>query len=99
MTHIAPPLLLDTDDETLEALIAIAERERTHALWSLEVQAATAELVHATWRVTVQAHSKRGARVPPPLAVPRPWRRDATTAGRARTVSVTEFARMMRARG
>lgn len=79
----------------LEALIAIGERERTQALWSLEVQAATAELVHATWRVTVIANSKKGAQRPPVLKVPRPWRSDGATAERARTVSVTEFARMI----
>lgn len=95
MLHIAPNALIDTDDEVLEALLAIGERERTHALWSLEVQAATAELVHAVWRVTVQANAKRGASIPPPLHVPRPWRKERTTAQRARSVSVTEFARMI----
>ena len=62
--RMAPGALLDCDDEVFERLVELAERERTEALWALEVQAVTAEMVHALWRLTVQVNSKKGARPP-----------------------------------
>lgn len=78
-----PAALLDSDDEVLEHLIEVAGRERTHALWQLEVSAVTAELVHALWRLTVQVNSKKGARPPTPLRVPRPWQQNKRAQARA----------------
>ena len=89
--HVAPDALLRSDDEVLDALIALAERERTEDLWGREVQAVTAEMVHALWRLTVQVNAKKGTRPPAPLRIPRPWR--GATPGR-RKVSLAEFAAM-----
>ena len=93
MLRLAPDALLSADDDVLEALIDIAERERTHELWSLEAQAATVELVHATWRVTVQANAKRHVHIPV-LRVDRPWAKTQRASG-GHKISVTEFARML----
>jgi hypothetical protein len=92
--HVAPDALLRSDDEVLDALIDLANRERTETLWSRELQAVTAEMVHALWRVTLQANSKKGSRIPPPLKIPRPWLdRGAARAG-PRKVSLLDFVRM-----
>jgi hypothetical protein len=82
--RLAPGALLDCDDELLERMWELAQRERTAALWALEVQAVTAEMVHALWRLTVQLNSKKGSRPPPPLRLPRPWRADTPSAPRRR---------------
>ena len=95
--HVAPDALLRSDDEVLDALIDLAQRVRTEALWSLEVQAVTAEMVHALWRVNVQVNAKRGAKIPPPLRIDRPWQPQ-RKAGRP-TVSLAEFAGMLSGRG
>jgi hypothetical protein len=92
--RMAPSALLDCDDEVLEGVLELVERERTAALWALEVQALTAEMVHALWRLTVQVNSKKGARPPQPLHLPRPWRDQATAPPRGRQVSVLELIRM-----
>jgi hypothetical protein len=89
--RIPPEALLRCDDEVLDHLVAIAERERTQALWAAEVSAVTAELVHALWRVTVQVNSKKGTRPPAPLHLPRPWRAEAPV----RRVTVAELARRL----
>lgn len=91
--RLAPGALLDCDDEVFERLVELAERERTEALWTLEVQAVTAEMVHALWRLTVQVNSKKGARPPRPLHIPRPWR-DQEPAPPRHTVTVAELIRI-----
>jgi hypothetical protein len=84
--RLSPAALLSSDDEVLDALIGLAERERTNALYALEVQALTAELVYALWRLTLQVNSKKGSRPPQPLRLPRPWRDKQQPARRKVTV-------------
>jgi hypothetical protein len=95
--RMSPAALLSSDDEVLDALIGLAERERTNALYSLELQALTAELVHALWRLTLMANSKKGSRPPAPLRLPRPWRPDAPP--QRRKVSLGQLIAMTGAEG
>lgn len=95
---IAPDALLRSSDEVLEALVAITDRQRTEALWALEVQALSAEMTHALWRLTVRVNSKPGAHQPEPLRIPRPWQAKAPVA-RGRRVSLGEFVERMTGKG
>ncbi len=96
--HMAPDALLRCDDEVLDHLVVLAERERTEALWALEAQAVTAEIVHAVWRLTVQVNSKKGTRPPAPLNMPRPWRQ-AQPGQPVHRLSVGELIERMGPRG
>ena len=94
--RMAPSALLDCDDEVLEGVLELVERERTAALWALEVQALTAEMVHALWRLTLQVNSKKGSTPPRPLRLPRPWRDAPETydSPRRRRVAIGELIDM-----
>jgi hypothetical protein len=92
--RLAPGALLDCDDEVLERMLELADRERTEALWTLEVRALTAEMVHSLWRLTVQVNSKKGSRPPRPLRLPRPWKSQEPARPAGRKVSVLELIRM-----
>ena len=96
--HVSPDALMRCDDEVLEALLPLAERARTEEVWSMELQALTAELVHAHWRLAVQANSKKGTRPPPPLRVPRPWR-DGQPKPRSVRLSAAELITRMGSHG
>lgn len=88
-----PDSLLACDDELLDHLVVLAQRERTMRLWTAEVAATTAELVHALWRLTYQANVKRGTTIPEPLKIPRPWLDEARP--RRRVSSLGDLARRM----
>jgi hypothetical protein len=92
--HVAPDALLRSDDEVLDALLDLVGRERTMTLWSAEVAATTAELLHALWRITAQINAKKGATLPPPLRLDRPWITVDPTPVQ-RKVSVGDFAQML----
>lgn len=94
--RLAPGALLECDDELMERMWELAQRERTAALWALEVQAVTAEMVHALWRLTLQVNSKKGSTPPRPLRLPRPWRDAPETydSPRRRRVAIGELIDM-----
>jgi hypothetical protein len=89
--RLAPAALLDCDDELMERMWELAQRERTAALWALEVQALTAEMVHALWRLTLAVNSKKGTRPPQPLRLPRPWREASAPSAPRRHVAVAQL--------
>jgi hypothetical protein len=92
--RMPPDALMRCDDEVLDELVELAGRARTEELWALEVAGLTAELVHAQWRLTVQVHSKKGARPPRPLRLPRPWAAKEPLPPQGRRISVGELARL-----
>lgn len=92
---VGPGDLLAADDATLDRLVELTQRQRTEAVWQGEVLALLAELVHALWRVTVQVHAKKGARLPPPLRVPRPWSETAPARPAGARITAGELARRL----
>jgi hypothetical protein len=68
-TGISPAEILNLDGRLFDELeLAAAEH------WSpeLELLAVQCEVTHALYRAYVGAHSKKGAKLPPPLQIPRP---------------------------
>jgi hypothetical protein len=88
-TAIAPQTLLDLDGDTWDALRR-ADAER----WSTvdELLAALVELTHAHLVAFLRVHSRKGARMPAPLEVPRPER--AVAESTPRRLAITELAEL-----
>jgi hypothetical protein len=49
----------------------------TSTSWTTEneLQALTIEMLDSIRRLYLQAHAKKGAKIPPPASIPRPWER------------------------
>ena len=91
---IAPDALLRSDDEVLDELVKLTQRKRTEELWSAEMRAVQVELTHAVWRLLAQVNSKRGATLPAPLKVPRPWA-TREQKPKAQKMSLSDFVRRL----
>lgn len=72
-TGISPRELLALDASMFDEVLQAVERR-----WSpeLELSASLLEVVHAHFLNFVRVHSKKGATIPKPLQVTRPWMRD-----------------------
>ena len=92
---IAPDALLRSDDEVLDELVRLTQRKRTEDLFAAEMRVVQVELTHALWRLLAQVNLKRGARLPAPLKVPRPWAATQERKPVGQRVSLSDFVRRL----
>lgn len=90
-TGIDPRTLLELDAETFDAIVRAVDRRWTP---ERELLASLLEVEHSALLAYARVHSRKGARLPKPISVPRPGDDETKRAPRVKRITPTELARL-----